>query len=142
MTRVHHGKMRGEKPEELAGLEAPDDEGEWFWPKRNRITRLGKASGPDANISLPCRRRRRRAPSRSTREWRRTYCRGACFPKYSQRKRRDPRLGKEFKGPGGEHIHNYGPQLMTVKTLEGIARQNTWQIADVRRPLVSTSHII
>ena len=28
----------GEKPEELACLEALDDEGEWCWPKRNRIT--------------------------------------------------------------------------------------------------------
>ena len=29
----------GEEAEELASLEAPDDEGVWCWPKRNRITR-------------------------------------------------------------------------------------------------------
>ena len=29
----------GEKRGELASLEAPDDEGEWCWPKRNRINR-------------------------------------------------------------------------------------------------------
>ena len=32
----------GEEPEELASLEAPDDEGEWCWPKRNRIMRWRK----------------------------------------------------------------------------------------------------
>ena len=32
----------GKKPEELASLEAPDDEEEWCWPKRNRITRWRK----------------------------------------------------------------------------------------------------
>ena len=31
-----------EKPEELASLYALDDEGEWCWPKRNRITRWSK----------------------------------------------------------------------------------------------------
>ena len=29
----------GENAEGLAYLEAPDDEGEWCWPRRNRITR-------------------------------------------------------------------------------------------------------
>ena len=28
----------GEKEEELTSLETPDDEGEWCWPRRNRIT--------------------------------------------------------------------------------------------------------
>ena len=31
-------ELEGRKPAELASLEAPDDEGEWCWPKRNRIT--------------------------------------------------------------------------------------------------------
>ena len=31
---------------------------------------------------------------------------------------------------------------MSVRTLEGFAHQSTWQVADVRRPLVSASHII
>ena len=45
-TNVHNGKVnlgRGErereKSEELASLEASDDEGERRWPKRNMITR-------------------------------------------------------------------------------------------------------
>ena len=29
----------GDKAEELASVGTPDDEGEWCWPRRNRITR-------------------------------------------------------------------------------------------------------
>ena len=36
----------GEKAEELASLETPDDEGEWCWPRRNRITRWGRRVDP------------------------------------------------------------------------------------------------
>ena len=35
-------KLERAKPEELASLEAPDDEGYWCWPKRNRVTRWRK----------------------------------------------------------------------------------------------------
>ena len=31
---------------------------------------------------------------------------------------------------------------MSVRTSEGFVRKGTWQVADVRRPLVSASHII
>ena len=31
---------------------------------------------------------------------------------------------------------------MSVRTREGFVRKSTWQVADVRRPLVSASHII
>ena len=50
--------------------------------------------------------------------------------------------GKGFKGPGGEHIKNNGQQIMSVRTSEGFVRKSTWQVADVRRPLVSASHTI
>ena len=50
--------------------------------------------------------------------------------------------GKGFRGPGGEHIEHCGQQVMSVRTLEGCVRKSTWQGADVRRPLVSASHII
>ena len=36
----------GEQAEELASLDAPDDEGEWCWPRRNRITRWRKRMDP------------------------------------------------------------------------------------------------
>ena len=52
--------------------------------------------------------------------------------------------GKGFKGPGGENIKNYRQrqQIMSVRTPERFVRKSTWQVADVRRPLVSASHII
>ena len=31
---------------------------------------------------------------------------------------------------------------MSVRTPEGFVRKSTWQVADLRRPLVSASHII
>ena len=50
--------------------------------------------------------------------------------------------GKGFQGAGGEHIKNHGQQVMSVRTSEGVVRKSTWQVADVRRPLVSASHIM
>ena len=50
--------------------------------------------------------------------------------------------GKGLKGPGGENIKNYGLQIMSARTPEGFGRKSTWQVADVRRLLVSASHII
>ena len=50
--------------------------------------------------------------------------------------------GKGFNGSGGVHIKNYGQQVMSVRTPQGVVRKSTWQVADVRRPLVSASHII
>ena len=47
-----------------------------------------------------------------------------------------------YKGPEGQHIKNYGQPIMSVRTPEGFVRKSTWQVADVRRPLVSASHII
>ena len=40
--------------------------------------------------------------------------------------------GKGYTEPGGE----------SVRTPEAFARKGTWQVADVRRLLVSASHII
>ena len=45
--------------------------------------------------------------------------------------------GKGFKGPEGENIKNDGQQIMSVRTPEGFVRKSTWQVADVRRHLVS-----
>ena len=42
--------------------------------------------------------------------------------------------GQGFRGPGGEHIKNYGQQVMSVRTSEGFVRKSTRQVADVRRP--------
>ena len=64
------------------------------------------------------------------------------FPEIGIRQTERSKNGKGFKGPGGENIKNYGQQGMSVRTPEGFVRKSTWQVADVRRPLVSASHII
>ena len=51
-------------------------------------------------------------------------------------------MDRGFSGPGGEHIKNCGRQVMSLRTPEEFARKSTWQVADVRRPLVSESHVV
>ena len=63
------------------------------------------------------------------------------FPEMGIRQKERSKNGKGFIGPGGENIMNYVQQAMSVRT-PGFARKSTWQVADVRRPLVSASHII
>ena len=41
--------------------------------------------------------------------------------------------GKGFKGSGGEHIKNYGQQVMSARTPERFARKSMEQVADVRK---------
>ena len=64
------------------------------------------------------------------------------FPEIGIRQTERSKNGKGFKGPGGENIKNYGQQVMSVRTPEGFVRKSTWQVADVRRLLVSASQII
>ena len=53
------------------------------------------------------------------------------FPERSTEETERSKNGKGFKGPGGEHIKNYGQQVMSVRTPEGFVRKSTWQVADV-----------
>ena len=62
------------------------------------------------------------------------------FPEISTGETETSKREKGFKGPGGEHMKNYGQQVMSVRTLERFVRKGTWQVADVRRPPVSASH--
>ena len=64
------------------------------------------------------------------------------FPEMGIRQTERSNIGKGFKGPGGEKIRNYVQQAMSVRTSEGFAHKSTWQVANVRRLLVSASHII
>ena len=64
------------------------------------------------------------------------------LPEIGIRQTERSKNGKGFKGPGGENIKNCGQQIMSVRNPEGVVRKSTWQVADVRRPLVSASHII
>ena len=64
------------------------------------------------------------------------------FPEIGIRATERSKNGQGFKRPRGEHTLNYGQQVMSVKAPEGFVRKSTWEVADVRRPLVSASHII
>ena len=64
------------------------------------------------------------------------------LPEIGIRQTERSKNGKGFKGPGGENINNYGQLVMSVRTPEGFLRKSTRQVADVRKPLVSASHII
>ena len=54
------------------------------------------------------------------------------FPEIGIRETERSKNGKGFKGPGRENIKSYGR----------FVHKSTWQVADVRRPLVSASHVI
>ena len=64
------------------------------------------------------------------------------FPELSIEETERSQNCKGFKGPGAEHIKNCGQQVMSVRTPEGFVRKSTWQVAEVRRPLVSASPIV
>ena len=64
--------------------------------------------------------------------------RKSMIPEISTEETERSETGKDFIGPGGEHIMNDGQHV----TSPGFVRENTWQVADVRRPHVSASHII
>ena len=63
------------------------------------------------------------------------------FPEISTEETERSKNGKGFEGLGGEHIKNNGEEVMSVRTPEGFVRKSTLQVADVRRLLVSASHI-
>ena len=51
--------------------------------------------------------------------------------------------GKRFKGPGGSTSRIMGSKSSPSDLLkDSFVRKSTWQVADVRRPLVSASHIM
>ena len=56
-------------------------------------------------------------------------------------KQRGPRMEKDSRDQG-ERTSRTTEEIMSVRTLEGFVRKSTWQVADVRRSLVSASHII
>ena len=64
------------------------------------------------------------------------------FPEVSTEETERSKSRKRFKGPRGDHTKKHGQQVMSVRTSEGFVRKSTWKVVDVRRPLVSASHII
>ena len=65
------------------------------------------------------------------------------FPEIGIRQtERGPRTEKGSEDQGESTSRMLGQQVMSVRTPEGFVRKGTCQVADVRRPLVSASHII
>ena len=69
-----------------------------------------------------------------------TQCRRACFPTYPQRI--DPRMGRGSKDQEVRTSKTMDSMSCPSELLRGFVRKSTWQVADVRRPLVSASQII
>ena len=134
--------------EDLASLEAPDDEGGWCWPKRNRITRWGKRENQRPTFHYFAERRwQRRAgvwrteifgPTkrrRSTMDMEESHSCGplgsnvmskSMFPGISTEETERSNNGKGFKDSGGKQIKNNGQQVIVVRTPKGFAGNSTW----------------
>ena len=50
--------------------------------------------------------------------------------------------GVGFKGAKGSHTKHYGQRRFRVKTSAGSNMNTTWEVADVRKPLISTSRVL
>ena len=157
MTKARRGKasLKEKKAEELASLEAPDDQNQCS-SRRNRITSWGKRMDPrptfqclaeddeDEQVGL-----NHLVPRHAGAQW--TWKKvtvvvdsGAAenvmprsmFPEISTEEKERSKKGKGSKGRGGEHI-KMGSDLCPSELLNDSGARATWQVADVRRPLVS-----
>ena len=50
--------------------------------------------------------------------------------------------GVGFKGANGSHINHYGQRRLRVKTSAGSNVNTTWEVVDVRKPLISASRLL
>ena len=50
--------------------------------------------------------------------------------------------GVGFKGANGSHIKHYGQRRFRVKTSAGSNMNTTWEVADVRKPVISRSRLL
>ena len=50
--------------------------------------------------------------------------------------------GIGFKGGNGSRIKHYGQRRFRVKTSAGYNMNTTWEVADVRKPLISASRLL
>ena len=66
---------------------------------------------------------------------------GVCnHVKLSATRRSDARIG--FRGAGGERIRNHGQRKFKVRMRDGHVAGTTWQVADVKRPLMSVAKMV
>ena len=52
------------------------------------------------------------------------------------------RAGVGFRGAGGDRSHNHGQKTFKVRLRDGTTAKCTWQVADVKRPLMSVGNMI
>ena len=50
--------------------------------------------------------------------------------------------GVGFRGAGGERIRNHGQRKFKVRMRDGHVARITWQVADVKRPLMSVAKMV
>ena len=60
--------------------------------------------------------------------------------KLSATRRSEAGIG--FRGAGGERIRNYGQRKFKVRMTDGHVAGSTWQVADVKRPLMSVAKMV
>ena len=60
--------------------------------------------------------------------------------KLSATRRSDAGIG--FRGAGGERIRNHGQRKFKVRMRDGHVAGITWQVADVKRPLMSVAKMV
>ena len=164
-TSSCESEPEGENVEELASLETPGEEGEWCWPKKSGVTRWRRRIDSRPAVHYLAEEDEDEQVSRGTESPGLTKCRRNSVvveeghrgsrlrrsrecdaeehvPRDRGQTNREVQEWKRDSKEGGENIKNYGQQIMSVTTPEGFVRKSTWQVADVRRPLVSASHII
>ena len=52
------------------------------------------------------------------------------------------KAGIGFRGAGGDQIPNYGKKAFKVKLADGTVLNSTWQVAGVKRPLMSVGKML
>ena len=52
------------------------------------------------------------------------------------------RSGMGFRGANGAHIHHYGQRRFPVETELGNVMNTRWEVADVRKPLISAARVL
>ena len=132
-TSSWESEPEGENAEEFASLETPDEEGEWCWPKKCRVTRWGwkidsrlavhclAEEDEDEQVSRGLNHLVSRSAAGTLWPWKKVtvvvdsgeaenMMPRSMFPEIGIRQTEWSNNGKGFKGLGGENIKNDGQQ--------------------------------
>ena len=72
----------------------------------------------------------------------RTCCRWLLSPFVELRPSEGSRIGRVYRGAGGEAIPNRGQKTLQAMTSEGQHRKGSWQLCPVTRPPISVSGMV